>query len=63
MAHGDASLQVRDGWALSFVAGSLQPDTAQERLAVLDDLLRGVPDFVWQDRGWSGRGLGATLGR
>lgn len=63
LVHRDASLQVRDGWAVSTAPGAMQPDTAQERLAVLDDLLRGVPPFVWQERGWSGRGLGATLGR
>jgi hypothetical protein len=61
LAHGDASLRLRDGWAVSVAAGALQPDTAQERLSVLDDLLQEVPAFVWKDRGWSGEPSGATL--
>lgn len=56
LAHQDASLRLRDGWAVSIVQGELQPDRAQERLAVLDDLLHGVPSFVWADRGLAGYG-------
>lgn len=61
LAHADASLRLGDGWAVSVATGELQPDQAHERLSVLDDLLQGVPSFVWKDRGWSGEPSGATL--
>jgi hypothetical protein len=51
MTYPDATLRLQDGWALSWDVGALEPAFVDERLRLLQDVVAGVPRFVWLDRG------------
>ena len=52
LAHRDASLRLADGWAVATDVGQLEVPFVQDRLSLLQDLLAGVPRFVWLDHGF-----------